>query len=140
MKVLVIDGQGGRLGKMVIDEIHALLPEAQIRAIGTNARATVTMMKANPDSAATGENPVIVACREADFIVGPIGIVIADSLLGEVTPAMAVAVAQSTATRVLIPMNKCDNLVAGLNAQPISELAIDAVRKIVTSCESEEES
>ena len=63
MKVLVIDGQGGRLGKMVIDEIRSLLPEAQIRAIGTNARATVTMMKANPDSAATGENPVIVACR-----------------------------------------------------------------------------
>ncbi len=138
MKIVVIDGQGGRLGKMVIDELRAALPDEEILAIGTNARATVTMMK-GASSAATGENPVVVACRDADYIVGPLGIVIADSLLGEVTPAMAIAIAQSRATRVLIPMNKCDNLVAGLTSQPISELAADAVRKILANCGTEGE-
>lgn len=88
------------------------------------------MLKAGADEAATGENPVVVACRRADVIIGPIGIVIADSLLGEVTPKMAIAVAQSSAVRILIPMNRCDNLVAGVGSLSIAELAADAVRKL----------
>ena len=130
MNYLVIDGQGGRLGKLLIEGIRREFPEAEITAVGTNAAATATMLKAGADEAATGENPVVVACRKADVIAGPIGIVIADSLLGEVTPKMAVAVAQSRATRVLVPMNRCDNLVAGVSAQSIGELAADAVAKI----------
>ena len=137
MKVLVIDGQGGRLGMEIIDALRAAIPGVKIRAVGTNARATATMMKAGADSAATGENPVIVACREADFIIGPLGIVIADSLVGEMTPAMALAVSQSPAVRVLIPMNRCDNLVAGLKSQSMSELVADAVQKVLGTCESE---
>ena len=130
MRFLVIDGQGGRLGKLLIEEIRKEFPGEEIMAVGTNATAASTMLKAGADEAATGENPVVVACRRADVIIGPIGIVIADSLLGEVTPKIAIAVAQSSAVRILIPMNRCDNLVAGVGSLSIAELAADAVRKL----------
>lgn len=130
MRFLVIDGQGGRLGKLLIEEIRKEFPGEEIMAVGTNATAASTMLKAGADEAATGENPVVVACRRADVIIGPIGIVIADSLLGEVTPKMAIAVAQSSAVRILIPINRCDNLVAGVGSLSIAELAADAVRKL----------
>lgn len=130
MRFLVIDGQGGRLGKLLIEGIRKEFPQTEILAVGTNAVATATMLRAGADEAATGENPMIVASRRADVITGPIGIVIADSLLGEVTPAMAVAVGQSSAVKVLVPMNKCDNLVAGVSSQPVSELVEDAIQKL----------
>lgn len=130
MNILVIDGQGGRLGKQLIEAIGSAYSQAHIMAVGTNSIATAAMLKGGADEAATGENPVLVACRKADVIVGPIGIVIADSLLGEVTPKMAEAVAQATAKRILIPMNKCDTLVAGVTSQSLSELVEDAVKKI----------
>lgn len=130
MRILVIDGQGGRMGKQLIESIRREFPSANITAVGTNSTATATMLKAGADEAATGENPVIVASRKADVIVGPIGIVIADALLGEVTADMAVAVARSSASRVLIPMNRCDHLVAGVTAQSIGELIEDAMVKI----------
>lgn len=134
MRYLVIDGQGGRLGKLLIEGIRREFSRAEIIAVGTNNAATATMLKAGADEAATGENSVVVACRKADIIAGPIGIVIADSLLGEVTPRMAVAVAQSAAVRVLVPMNRCDNLVAGVGSQSIGELAQDAVEKMKEIC------
>lgn len=130
MRILVIDGQGGRLGKQLIESIRKAFPAAEITAVGTNSTATATMLKAGADEGATGENPVIVACRRADVIVGPIGIVIADALLGEVTADMAPAVARSRAARVLIPMNRCDHLVAGVKSQSIGELIEDAIEKI----------
>ncbi len=131
MMILVVDGQGGRLGKQIVERLRETLPDAVIRAVGTNVRATNAMLRAGADEGATGENPLIVACRQADYIVGPLGIVIADSLLGEVTPKMACAVAQSSAARILIPMNMCDNLVAGVKAQPVAELVSDAVQKVL---------
>ena len=82
------------------------------------------------DNAATGENPVVVACRTADIIVGPVGIVAADSLNGEITPKMALAVGQANATRILIPMNRCDILVAGVKNASVNTLIDDAVDKI----------
>ncbi|MCI9476869.1 DUF3842 family protein [Anaerovoracaceae bacterium 41-7] len=130
MRFLVIDGQGGRLGKLLVEGIRREFSRAEIMAVGTNAVATATMLKAGADEAATGENPVIVASQRADIIAGPIGIVIADSLLGEVTPDMAVAVGQSHAAKVLVPMNRCDNLVAGVSMLPVGELVEDAIIKI----------
>lgn len=130
MNILVIDGQGGRLGKQLIEEIKKEISSCHITAVGTNAMATAAMLKGGANEGATGENPLIVACRKADVIVGPIGIVIADALLGEVTPKMAAAVAQSTASRVLIPMNRCDNLVAGITTQSFNDLIEDAIKKI----------
>lgn len=130
MNIVVIDGQGGQLGAQLIKEILAGFPEIDLTAIGTNASATSAMLKAGAKKAATGENPVIVACRKTDVIIGPIGIVIADSMLGEVTENMAVAVAKADAVRILIPVNKCENLVAGISNPNTGALISDAVSKL----------
>jgi len=127
---VVIDGQGGQLGGQIIKSLKANFEELDITAVGTNATATATMLKAGANQAATGENPVIVACRKSDVIVGPIGIVIADSLFGEITPSMAVAVGQADAVRILLPVNKCDNLVAGVSNVAMSNIIDDVVCKL----------
>ena len=129
-KILVIDGQGGQLGSQIVKALLAKFPGIAVTAIGTNATATSAMLKAGAARGATGEDPVIVACRKADSIIGPIGIVIADALMGEVTPAMAVAVGQADATRILIPMNKCENLIAGVSNLSTSVLIQDAISKV----------
>ena len=105
MTILVIDGQGGKLGKSLVESIKKAFPQTELMAIGTNSAAAEAMRRAGADQTATGENPVLVACRRAQIIVGPIGIAIADALMGEISPAMANAVASSSAYRVLIPMN-----------------------------------
>ena len=130
MKILIIDGQGGNLGCRLAKMIAEQIPSADLQIVGTNSIATANMMKSGVTAAATGENAVIVGCRRADVIVGPIGIVIADALMGEVTPAMAAAVGQSSAVRVLVPLNKCETLVAGADKLTASELLSDAVEKI----------
>ena len=130
MNVLVIDGQGGQLGGQIIKSLKSNFSEVDITAVGTNATATATMLKAGANQAATGENPVVVACRKADVIIGPIGIVIADAMLGEITPQMAVAIGQSDAKRILLPVNKCDNLVAGVADTTMSVIIEDAICKV----------
>ena len=130
-KILIIDGQGGRIGAPLIEAVRERLPDAEITAVGTNSLATANMLKASPDLAAPGENPVIVGCRRADVIAGPVGIVIADSLAGEITPEMARAVGQSYAWRVLIPVNRCDNMVAGVGDLPLAALIRDAAELVV---------
>ena len=132
-KIVIIDGQGGKIGGQLIAALREKNVNANILAIGTNSTATSNMLKSSPDAAATGENPVIVACRDADIIVGPIGIVIADSLFGEVTPKMAAAVGQSRALRVLIPVNKCDSIVAGVGETPLGALITDAAQRIIAA-------
>lgn len=133
MKIVIIDGQGGSIGAQLVRQLQKALPQAELIAIGTNSAATGAMLKsaASPVSAATGENAVIVAARSADLIAGPIGIVLADALLGEVTPNMAAAVGSSRAMKVLIPMSRCDTLIAGFSDSPIAALIEDAVQKIV---------
>ena len=135
-QILVIDGQGGQLGSQIIRELAAKILDIQITAVGTNALATSAMLKAGADNAATGENAVIVGCRKADLIVGPVGIVIADALFGEVTPAMAMAVGQSNAVRILVPVNHCDNLIAGLDDMPMSRLVEQAVQLAIAQLEA----
>lgn len=130
MNILVIDGQGGGLGRQLVTAIQEACPEAVIMAVGTNSLATSAMLKAGADQSATGENAVIVGCRKADIITGPIGIVIADSLFGEITPQMAVAVGQSQAKRILIPLNLCDNTVVGVKKQPMTQLVQEVVELI----------
>lgn len=130
MHILVIDGQGGQLGSQLIKAISMNFREAKIVAVGTNAIATAAMLKAGAHQASTGENPVVVACRKADVIVGPIGIVIADALFGEVTPKMAAAVGQADAVRILLPVNKCDNLVAGVPDLNMATLIEDVIVKL----------
>lgn len=122
MNILIIDAQGGGLGKQIVASIKKAYPATEITAVGTNSLASSNMLKAGADHAATGENAVIVGCRKADIIIGPIGIVIADSMFGEVTPAMAVAVGQSNAKRLLIPINQCENIVLGASSLSVSDI------------------
>lgn len=130
MNVTIIDGQGGQLGAQLVKEITRQFCDISITAIGTNAVATAAMLKAGASQAATGENPVVVACRKADVIIGPMGIVIADSMLGEITDKMAVAVGRANAVRILIPMNKCENMVAGVPDLNMGSLIGDAIAKL----------
>ena len=130
MNVLIIDGQGGKIGAQLVREITEKFTNVNITVVGTNAVATAAMIKAGAKSAATGENPVVVACRKADAIIGPVGIVITDSMLGEITERMASAVARADAVRILIPMNKCENMVAGVASFNTSALISDAVDKL----------
>ncbi len=129
--ILVIDGQGGNIGRQLCEKIRTSLPEANIVAVGTNANATQTMMKAANVKGATGENPVVYCSKKADIIVGPIGLVAANSMLGEITPAMANAISASEAPKVLIPFRQCSIHVAGVSNASMSELVEDAVEKVV---------
>ena len=134
MNILIIDGQGGQLGAQIIKAITSNFEGVNLTAVGTNAIATTAMLKAGAKNAATGENPVVVASRKADVIIGPVGIVIADSLMGEITPKMAAAIGQADAVRILIPINKCDNLIAGvpnLNAGALIEDAVSKLRDVM---------
>ena len=133
MKLVIIDGQSGRMGALLAERIKAAKLPCEVLAVGTNAIATAAMMKAGADQGATGENPVLVACRTADVIAGPIGILSADALLGEITPKMAVAIGQSPAKKVLIPVNRCQHFVVGCRDVSMGEyvkLAVEEVLKI----------
>ena len=128
--VIIIDGQGGRLGRMLTEAIRAAALPCRILAIGTNSIATANMLKAGADAGATGENPVIVACRDADVLIGPVGILSADALLGEITPAMAAAVGRSRAEKLLLPVNMCSTRVVGVKPSSFAELVADAVAEL----------
>ncbi len=134
MKLVVIDGQSGRMGQVLIKRVKAAGLSCRIVAVGTNAIATSAMLKAGADAVATGENPVLVNCRDADVIAGPIGILAADSLLGEITPAMAVAVGRSPARKLLLPVNLCNNVVVGTQSASLSKLMDEAVELLRAMC------
>ena len=134
MNILIIDAQGGGIGKQLVSAVKKNMPDVTITAIGTNSAATSAMLKAGADNAATGENAVVVNSKKADVIIGPIGIVIADALLGEITPRMAKAVAQSPAKRILIPINHCDNIVVGVDDLNIGKLIQDVIGELQKNC------
>ena len=132
--VLIVDAQGGVIGRQLIAAVRQELPGVRILAVGANVTATAAMLKAGADQGATGENAVVTACRKADVILGPIGIVIADAMLGEITAAMAIAVARSGAKRILIPFDHCDNLIVGVPETSMKLLikqAVDALRQAI---------
>ena len=129
MNILVIDGQGGKMGAALTEQIKRGLPQAQVIAVGTNSLATSAMLRAGADAAATGENPVIRNSMDADLIIGPVGIIMAHAILGEVTPKMAEAVGGSRAKKILIPVNGCGVTVAGVQDMQLSGYVTDALRK-----------
>ena len=133
MKLLIIDGQSGRLGAQIIEGLKKanLSDQHTIIAVGTNALATSAMIGAGANQGATGENAVVVQCRSADIIAGPIGITLADAMLGEVSPRMAVAVGQSPAQRILLPTDRCPTFVVGTVSMPRRQLIDAAVDKIL---------
>ncbi|MDR1133094.1 MAG: DUF3842 family protein [Synergistaceae bacterium] len=122
MKIAVIDGQGGALGRHLISAVKsAAHAEIEITALGTNSAATSAMMNGGADRGATGENPIIVACADADIIIGPVGILCANAMLGEITPAMALAVGAARAVKILVPVSKCDIMIAGASDMSYGE-------------------
>jgi hypothetical protein len=130
VKLVVIDGQGGRLGCLLVEGLRKRLPQAQICALGTNAVATAAMLKAGADVGATGENPVIRNVMDADGVLGPVGIVVANAILGEVTPAMAEAVGSCQGKKYLVPVNSCGVVVAGVEELPLPAYAAQAVEAL----------
>ena len=130
INIMVVDSQGGGLGKQLVSAIKKEYPKAHILVVGTNVLATSAMIKAGADEAATGENPIVVVSKKADIIIGPVGMVIADSMLGEITPRMAAAIAQAPARRIMIPFNSCDNYIAGVANFGTGRLIEDAMQKL----------
>jgi len=130
VKLVVIDGQGGRLGSLLVEGLRKRLPQAQICALGTNAVATAAMLKAGADVGATGENPVVRNVMDADGVLGPVGIVVANAILGEVTPAMAEAVGSCRGKKYLVPVNSCGVVVAGVEELPLPAYAAQAVEAL----------
>ena len=131
MEVLVIDGQGGRIGQQLIRCIRERFPETAVIAVGTNSIATSAMLKAGADAGATGENPVVRGVMDADVVLGPLGIVVAHAILGEVTPKMAEAVGGCRAKKFLVPMNSCGVVVAGVQELSLSAHVRQAVDRAV---------
>lgn len=140
-QILVVDAQGGGIGKQLIAEILNRGLPVEITAVGTNSAATAQMLKAGAAHAATGENAVLVGCRRNDYILGPIGIAIADSMYGEITSEMACAVGQSQGRKIFIPVNHCSNYVVGVENQNLKELILEAVdyleKSLENSCEGD---
>ncbi len=136
MKVAVIDGQGGGIGKLIVEKLRKSLGnDIEIAALGTNALATAQMLKAGADQGASGENAICVTAMKVDIIMGPIAIIVANSMLGEVTPKIAKTVAVADAKKILMPLNKCNINIVGLRNEPLPhlvEMMVERVREIIT--------
>lgn len=135
-RLVVMDGQGGGVGRALIERLRAGGYEGFLLAVGTNAAATAAMVKAGASAGATGEYAVVYNAARADVLAGPIGIVLAGGMMGEFSPAMARAVAESPAQKVLVPVSRCGVQVAGLEAKPLGGYIADAAELILTQCRS----
>lgn len=130
-KIVVIDGQGGGIGRTIVEKIKRdIKGEYSLIALGTNSMATVAMIRAGADEGATGENAILFNCRDADIITGPIGIIVANSMLGEFSENMVNGVTESRAVKVLIPINKCGIEVVGGGGESLPLLVDKAVKRI----------
>ena len=127
---VVIDGQGGGMGRALVEQLKKNVPELHIRALGTNAMATAAMLKAGSDDGATGENAVIYNVHRAQLILGPVGILVSNGLLGELTPAMAAAIGESDAVKILLPSQRCGIRLAVGAPQPLQAYLVEAVRLV----------
>lgn len=130
MRIMIVDGQGGGVGRGLVEAIAERYPEAELIAVGTNAAATSNMMKGGTALGATGENAVIYNSRRVNFIAGPMGIVMANAMLGEITPKMAEAVASADVPVLLIPMNRCNAQVMGVESRKLGDYIREAAEKI----------
>lgn len=128
MEILVVDGQGGGIGKSLIEAIKKEYPDIFIIAVGTNSTATNNMKKAGANVVATGENAVVYNAKNASIIVGPIGIVFGNSMYGEISPIMAQAISCSEAQKYLIPVSQCSGHVLGIETKTIQEYIKDFIQ------------
>ena len=134
MKILVVDGQGGGMGKALVQALKREVPGHTVLALGTNAMATAAMLKAGADAGATGENAIAYNCDDADLILGPYGIVLANAMLGEISPRIARAVSESPAERILLPVSRCHTTLVGLEHRSVAQLVEEAARLAAERC------
>jgi len=131
MRIAVIDGQGGGIGKHIIEKLRKVFSEnVEIIALGTNALATLQMIKAGANEGASGENAIVNTVRKVDYIIGNISIVIPNSMLGELTPKMAEAISESGAKKFLIPLLKDDFVLIGVSDEPLPHLIDELVHRL----------
>ena len=130
MRIAVIDGKGGGIGKALVERIRAEIPSLEIIALGTNSRATENMIRAGATDGASGENAIVVNVKEVDIIVGPIAILNANSMLGELTPKMAEAIGSSKAYKILLPLNRCNIQVVSVVSRGLTDHIENAVMAI----------
>lgn len=131
MRVAVVDGQGGGIGKSLVEKIKSRFGnQVHLIALGTNAVATSLMIRAGADDGASGENAIIVNVGQVDMIIGTLGIISANSMLGELTPAMAKAISASPAKKVLIPLNRCNLMVTGVSSSSLPEHIEEVIESI----------
>lgn len=134
LRIVVIDAQGGGIGRIVIEQLRQLVPGTEIAAVGTNAVATANMLKGGASAGATGENAVVWNASRCDIIIGPIGVFFANAMLGEITPAMAIALADSSAKKIALPVSKCNIHVMGTAEKPLVQYVEEAVQLAASWC------
>ena len=130
MKIMIVDGQGGGVGRSLVEAMRERYPDAELIAVGTNAAETSNMMKGGTAVGATGENAVVYNSARVDYIVGPVGIIMANAMLGEITPRMAEAIASADVPVLLIPMSRCNAQVMGVENRKLGDYIKEAVDKI----------
>ena len=134
VKVLVIDGQGGGVGKRLVAALKERMPGQPVIALGTNVQATTAMLRAGADSGATGESAIRYQCKTADVILGVSGILHANAMMGEISPGIAAAVSLSDGQKVLVPLECCGLRIAGVGKQPLDSLIREAARIAAQLC------
>ena len=134
MKILVIDGQGGGMGKSIVAALKQRMPDVPVMALGTNAQATAAMLKAGADQGATGESAIRYQCKTADIILGVTGILHANAMMGEISPGIAAAVSLSEGQKILVPLERCGLMIAGVGKQPLDGLIRQAADMAASLC------
>lgn len=131
MKIAIVDGQGGGIGKHIVEKLRREFPEdVEILALGTNALATSVMLRAGANEGATGENAVIFNASRVDMILGPVSIMFPNSMLGEMTPAMASAISSSPAKKILIPLVRSGVEIVGVRSEPLPHMIEELLYRI----------
>ncbi len=131
MRLAIVDGQGGGIGATIIKGLRQVIgQDIEILALGTNSTATSRMMKAGANRGATGENAIVTTCKKVDLIIGPISIIMADSMMGELTPAMASAISSSEARKILLPLSQENVILVGASGEPLPHLVQEAIGRI----------
>lgn len=132
MKIAVVDGQGGGIGKTIIEKLKNHMNQShELIALGTNSTATTGMIKAGAKSGATGENAIKVMSRKVDMIIGPLAIMVPNALMGEITADMALSVSSSEAKKILLPLNKCNMVIAGVGDKKLNGLIEELVQEVL---------
>ncbi|MCE5191480.1 MAG: DUF3842 family protein [Coriobacteriales bacterium] len=134
LRIMVVDGMGGRIGQEIVSRLRAAFGEdVEVLAVGTNSAATSAMLKAGANRGATGENAMRITAREADVLIGPLSVLIPDSMMGEVTPLMAEGLALSSAKKIMLPLTNPRIDLVGITKTPLPHLLEEAIQLVASA-------